>query len=654
MLEQKFRNDINGLRAISVVAVLLFHFKFPGAAGGFAGVDIFFVISGFLMTEIVLNRQEQGRFSIWQFLMARARRIVPALLFLVICCLAWGYFFVDALVFDHIGREAFQALLFISNFALWRNVGYFDARADEKWFLHTWSLSLEWQFYLLFPFAMIVLNWLFPDLKRKFIAFFLSVIAAFALSMLYQYVSHASTFYLLPFRAWELLAGGLVAFLNRMYTPSAATRNLLMQIGLATIAVSIIAFDRMTTWPSFATLLPVGGAVAVLLADLRNARWAANPVMAALGQWSYSIYLWHWPFIVAWVYLDLPFIYALPGFVVFFLGGAMAFSVGLPLIQAVLSSRALWTTGIAAWVLAIAAGLIVERQQGFPERHPSDPRYVANLRAASMDWGFPPNCNGLDKNGGPKICGFNLDIPGRPVVFLGDSHSSLWFNRFKGSEAQATLGPIIFMTAAACPPVKGMGRAEQHVRCDGFYEAAIRQVESIKPRRLVISSIWTTYAQLGGNDRVCFFAPDSTCIVPANAEAFRAGIDSAFEQTTAVLRRLRETGIDVVIVLPLPIHKRDIPKSLARLDFNGTPKEPVARIDHELFMRENALIFERLRKLAEAVGATLVDPSSALCSNGVCATVGRDGKPLYMDSNHLTSNALKLDRFRFVDSLVAP
>ena len=152
-----FRHDINGLRAWAVMAVVLYHFGVPGFAGGFVGVDVFFVISGFLMTSIIISGLEQGRFSLWSFYLARARRIIPALLVLCISLLVLGWFWLPSADYKMLGTHAATALAFVSNLKFWREAGYFDAASHEKWLLHTWSLSVEWQFYILLPLGCLLL-----------------------------------------------------------------------------------------------------------------------------------------------------------------------------------------------------------------------------------------------------------------------------------------------------------------------------------------------------------------------------------------------------------------------------------------------------------------------------------------------------------------
>ncbi len=206
-----FRPDIAGLRAWAVLAVVLFHFNIPGFSGGFVGVDIFFVISGFLMTQIIARGLEDGRFSIWRFYLARARRILPALLVLCAVLLVLGWFALPPLDYRALGMHTLTSALFLSNIQYWREAGYFDAASHDKWLLHTWSLSVEWQFYLLLPLVLWVVWRLSPGRRNLARVLVSLLLASFALSVWLSSHKPEAAFFLLPTRAWEMLAGGLLA-----------------------------------------------------------------------------------------------------------------------------------------------------------------------------------------------------------------------------------------------------------------------------------------------------------------------------------------------------------------------------------------------------------------------------------------------------------
>jgi len=299
--ETSFRQDINGLRAWAVVAVVLYHFDIPGFNGGFAGVDVFFVISGFLMTQIICKALNRGDFSLTAFYLARAVRIIPALAILCGVLLAAGWFALLPQDYKTLGSHTTYSLAFLSNVEYWLEAGYFDTSSHEKWLLHTWSLSVEWQFYLVLPLVLAALWRLAPGLRAQRNALFLLACASLAASIWTTASSPSTAFFLLHTRAWEMLAGGLVFLAGDAFAASPNRRRLFEAIGLVLIAVSFVVFDAGSVWPSWRALAPVLGAMLVLMAA-RHSVWTGNRAAQWLGDRSYSLYLWHWPVHVVLVY----------------------------------------------------------------------------------------------------------------------------------------------------------------------------------------------------------------------------------------------------------------------------------------------------------------------------------------------------------------
>ncbi len=298
MASMKYRNDINGLRAIAVIAVVLFHFKPELSPGGYAGVDVFFVISGFLMTGIIIRGLENHSFDIWQFYISRAKRIIPALSVLCLALIIWGWFYFTTEEYRELGKHTLSSLLFFSNITYWNESGYFDATSHEKWLLHTWSLSVEWQFYIIYPILLVAIRH-FTSLKNlkkiivtcTFLGLFFSIFATLKWPI--------PSYYFLPTRGWELLVGG-VAYLYPCHL-SQRKKIALQRLGLILILISYVCLSSKTLWPGYWALLPVIGAYLIILTNQNDSIITNNKLFQIIGKWSYSIYLWHWP-ITVWIY----------------------------------------------------------------------------------------------------------------------------------------------------------------------------------------------------------------------------------------------------------------------------------------------------------------------------------------------------------------
>ena len=288
-----FRNDINLLRALSVLFVLFYHFKIPYINNGFVGVDIFFVISGYLMTSIIFRGFNQNTFKLLKFYIGRFKRIVPALILLVIVLFVFSYFNFLSIIYLRVTHEIVYALSFISNINYFREIGYFDVIAYKKWFLHTWSLSVEFQFYLIYPLVLIILKKLFNKNTLKWFVL-LSFILSLVSSIYQSYVNPSASYFLLQNRAWQLLAGGLVY----LFPMKIKRANLVQYATVILLIIFIMLPSFKNIWGGFISIVPIFLAVLFLYANSSNTYLAKNRVVYYIGLWSYSIYLWHWVIVV--------------------------------------------------------------------------------------------------------------------------------------------------------------------------------------------------------------------------------------------------------------------------------------------------------------------------------------------------------------------
>lgn len=290
----QYRSEVDGLRALAVLPVILFHAGFPIFSGGFVGVDVFFVISGYLITSILIEDLERGSFNLLNFYERRARRILPALFLIVFVSIPFAWFFMPQSQLKDFSNSLIAVSFFVSNFLFWRESGYFDTIVDEKPLLHTWSLAVEEQFYIVFP---VLLFFLWGFGKKR--AIWVISILAFISLVLSEWGSanaKIANFYLAPFRAWELFLGSIAAFI--ISKTGIKKNNLLSFCGIAAIIFSIFYFDKNTPFPSSYTLIPVLGTFLIILFGTKEtlvAKLLSNRAIVGIGLISYSAYLWHQP-----------------------------------------------------------------------------------------------------------------------------------------------------------------------------------------------------------------------------------------------------------------------------------------------------------------------------------------------------------------------
>jgi peptidoglycan/LPS O-acetylase OafA/YrhL len=294
-----YRREIDGLRALALIPVLFFHAGFEAFSGGYVGVDVFFVISGYLITSIVLKSLDEGRFSIVNFYERRMRRILPALFLVLLVSFPFAWAWMLPADMERYSAGLASVSLFGSNILFWRTSGYFDVEAELRPLLHTWSLAVEEQFYLLYP-LLFLLVW--ARGRKAFVLFIaIGAVLSFALAEWASHLRPSATFYLLPTRAWELALGALTAvYLSQRHAPAGSSQvhaagSLL---GLVLISFAVFAFDDATPFPGKYALLPTVGTVLIICFatdETWTGRLIASRVLVGIGLVSYSAYLWHQP-----------------------------------------------------------------------------------------------------------------------------------------------------------------------------------------------------------------------------------------------------------------------------------------------------------------------------------------------------------------------
>lgn len=632
-----FRFDINGLRAWAVLAVILYHFDIAGFSGGFVGVDVFFVISGFLMAGIVVNGaariapgwRPQGRFLL-EFYLARGRRIIPALAVVCIAVLAWGWFNLSPHDFLQQAKHVARAILFRSNLGFAQEDGYFDAASHEKLLLHTWSLGVEWQFYLLFPLVVLGFWRLRPGVKWLAALLALLAIASFLYGLRETLASPADAFFLLPSRAWELLAGALAYFAGNAFARNAWIARGLELAGFMLIAGSIHLVDAHMPWPGSLALVPVAGAVMVLLAARQRSLLTAPRPLQWIGSTSYSLYLWHWPIVAALHNYDLagtPIAVA-AGMVITFACGWLSYRfVELPTRTGLRDLRPRGElVALALVVLAIfLPGQAVRQLRGVPARFGAEARAMFDERSntnprimecQANDERPVPECT----YGGPKL----------GAIVIGDSHAGAVIRSVEKALPDQELH-VLDWTRSGCGTIAGLHRRDgQPDYCGDFVDLALVKGRDLPPVPLIIVNRTNDLTDPG--------EPSA----PRSAPRFLARTD--FDtRTDGYYAEIREAMIEtacafaqhrpVYYLRPIPEMPRDVPKHMG-LTLRGGQAERVS-ISMEEYRKRNAFVWSAQDEAAARCGVKILDPLPYLCRDGRCWG-DVDGRPIYYDDDHLS------------------
>lgn len=638
----RFRFDINGLRAWAVVAVIGYHFGLSGFGGGFVGVDVFFVISGFLMTGIVVSGLECGPpgFTIPAFYMARARRILPALIVLCATLLVLGWWLLLPIDYRLLGNHAAFSTVFLSNFTFWSEAGYFDTTSHEKWLLHTWSLAVEWQFYLLLPLLLFAVWKWRPGRPPLLVMIAAGLLVSLTLSIIITPLYPSAAFYLLPTRAWEMLAGGLVYLQAPRWRLKRRRQIMLEAAGLLLIVAAILGFTAATSWPGWRALLPVTGTMLVLLAARSSSLCTGNAAAQWLGTRSYSLYLWHWPIVVALTYLGVqtaPLYIAAGLLLTLVLGQVSYVLVESParLRLNTLSLRRGAAILLCTALLVVAAGAAVQWQEGVYNRMSSGIEAISDegmnknprlLECHPETGTTSPSC----RYGGTHLS----------AIVTGDSHANALI-----SAVVAAMPPedsAMEWSYSSCPTLQGVHRlGEKTQPCTAFINWVVQQLKKMpKDVPLIIINRTTLYAEgfnepwePNANTRtpLVYFSKVYTSATPA----FQAEFSQKMVETTCKIAKDRP----VYLMRPIPEMGVDVPKALSRAMLWKHQREVSVSLAE--YHRRHDAIWAAQDAVHTRCGVKVLDPLPYLCPNGHCRS-SKDGRPLYFDDDHLSEYGNKL------------
>lgn len=626
-----FRYDINGLRALAVLAVVLFHFNVPGFSGGFVGVDIFFVISGFLMTGIIVRGLEsENGFKLFDFYIARARRIIPALFVLCATLLILGCFFLTPEDYAKLAREVDRALLFISNNYYYKNSGYFDTESHERFLLHTWSLSVEWQFYIIYPLVLVFLSRLSVKYLSWFIA--LMLLGSFFISVSQSIQNSNYAFYMLPSRAWEMLAGGLVFYFTRRTIVWGKYRVYLYFLGLLFIAISVFLYDADTIWPGVPAILPVLGTMLILYSGYKH--WSnSNVVAQRLGDWSYSIYLWHWPLVVMLVLLGLQgfSLWSLLFVFVSIFLGLFSYKLVENPVRKLLADQKNWKVLLLV-LLGMALVLVpakqIRKEKGYIGRVSVEAYEVFNAEFDQFD--EMKKCqNERKENNSECFYGNGDEIL---AIMLGDSHA-MSFMPLLVDYFSETSGVILDWSASGCHTLEGVSFTEgTGLECGTLLNKIFSEISNYKNTPVFISNRYSA-ALVGGNEHGASKKPNLFFDTKYSeySEGYTREVYDSYKSTICKIAK----NNPVYMFSPVPELKLHVPKTMGRALMYRNERIQVS-VSRNEFETRNLWANQLLSELQTDCGVKVIDLTSAFCDTENCYG-DRDGKPMYFDDDHLNT-----------------
>ena len=642
----EFRPDIEGLRGIAILLVLLFHAGLPWTPGGFVGVDVFFVISGFLITgKLWRESQQPGGLNITRFYAWRIRRLLPAALVAVALISLVGLLLAAPLDRSELAADGAASALSLANMRFIGSVDYFAATTSPSPFLHFWSLSVEEQFYLVWPALIVLLTWRGGSSRRLIVALLIGVVASFALSIWLTDTSPARAFYLLPTRVWQLGVGGLLALVGVMGTSRGA--GALAWAGLAAVAVAGVALTAEMPYPGLAALLPTAGAVALLYggaAPSGPVRLLAAAPLRFLGKISYSLYLWHWPLLVlplmfleraltgvevvasvaaaigvswlSWRFVEQPFRY----------GDRSRRATSWSAIRvgvAGILSVALFTQGLAA---ALPSSAVAVQPTPSPSGSP-----VASDGPITLPADLTPSlasarddeerlrgdgCLAFERVSTPPNCVYGVKGSAITIALVGDSHASHWFPAIEAIALERGWRLVTFVKVSCSFTTlvqRNLALKREYRECTAFNEATVARLNQIKPALTIIVNRRT-------------FRPIEENITSALAGAALGEMVARIPGATAILVDTPDPGRDVPACLSK--HPSDIRACLFTQDDADNREIGIAE-----------------RVAADVSGARLIDLTANICAEWPCSPIS-GSVLIYRDEDHMTET--------FSRSLAAP
>ena len=641
MTPLRYRADIDGLRAIAVLGVVIYHAFPQNLPGGFVGVDIFFVISGYLISGILYKGVREGGFSFREFYARRVKRLFPTLIIVLLLCLGYGYIVLLSDEYRQVGKHVAAGTLFIQNIVFWQESGYFDTAANLKPLLHLWSLAVEEQFYILFP-PLLLLFWKmrWPMATLLWVMLGASLVANLVMSV----QNSSSDFFLTPYRSWEFLAGSLLAWwhFGKNHEEKVPHAGWLSIGGAGLLAFGMIWFHKGDPFPGWRALLPVAGSAMLIAAGSKgwvNSRILSRPAAVWIGLISYPLYLFHWP--------ALSFVHIVKGErpADVYVAGALAVAFLLTVATYYLVEKPLRFSK-SRWIVPsltvafIATGIfgalgskrIVSTQPAPPE--------MLKIQLAAADCSFFEGVAWIPSERG--ICINKLGGDGPQTLFFGDSNIQQYVPRIREllkNNHDLSRGGIVISIGGA-PPIPGITRKD-YQKCADLIKT-FREYLNKDPRidRVVIGARWRLYFK-----ETHLYRNETGYLSDAD------GRKSALDKLKHFIREA-SSGRDVFVVLSIPNGMELDPKSFLVRSFSGNVLIRAKKLTIGDYLNKNGDIERDVAKIARESGACVIDPLPYLSDNGVCVGANSDG-PIRYDDSHLRPGYVR-EYVKYLDQTLAP